>query len=481
MTFRINDCAQTFGRNGVWRYVCGLLAACVCAFSVQAQPNVVFVFADQWRGQATTWENDPNLIGKTPVLDRLATESLCFKYAVSCTPVCTPYRASLLTGQYPLKHGLFINDVPLHTNALTLAKVYAAAGYDTAYIGKWHVDGHGRSAYIPQERRQGFDFWNVLECSHAYTHSRYYAQDNPVPQTWEGYDAFAQTRAAQRYIATRKQGAKPFLLVLSWGPPHNPYQTAPQTYAAQFDPARIVLRPNATDTPAIRKDLAGYYAHIAALDCALGELLKTLAEQGLRDNTIVVFTSDHGDMLGSHGEVRKQRPWDESIRVPLLVRYPAKIPGGRVSELLINTPDLMPTLLGLSEVKVPDTVQGENYAAVLRGERPEPEEGAALIACYAPFGEWTAEKGGRAYRGVRTKQYTYVRTLDGPWLLYDNVKDPYQRENRIADETCRAVREKLDAELMRLLAKTDDDFRPGIDYIRRWGYQVDKTGTAPIK
>lgn len=480
MKFRINDGSQTV-RRAVWNCACSTIIVCASVFSVQARPNVVFVFADQWRAQATTWENDPNLIGKTPALDRLATESLCFKYAVSCTPVCTPYRASLLTGQYPLKHGLFINDVPLMTNAVSLAKVYAAAGYDTAYIGKWHVDGHGRSAYIPKERRQGFDYWNVLECSHDYARSRYYAQDDPAPQTWEGYDAFAQTQAAQRYIAARKQGDKPFVLVLSWGPPHNPYQTAPQAYAAQFDPARIVMRANATDTPAIRKDLAGYYAHIVALDRALGDLLKTLDEQGARDNTIFVFTSDHGDMLGSHGEIRKQRPWDESIRVPLLIRYPAKIKGGRVSELLINTPDLMPTLLGLSEVNVPDTVQGQNYAAVLRGERPEPEEGAALIACYTPFGEWTAEKGGRAYRGVRTKRYTYVRALDGPWLLYDNEKDPYQRENRIDDASYRTVRDTLDGQLQRLLAKTADDFRPGMDYIRQWGYQVDKTGTAPIK
>jgi len=456
------------------------LGMVIIAFTAEAKPNVVFVLADQWRAQATTWENDPNLIGKTPVLDKLASESVNFKYAISCTPVCTPYRGSLLTGQYPLKHGLIINDVPLSSNAVSIAEAYVAGGYDTAYIGKWHVDGQGRSAYIPRERHQGFDYWKVLECTHDYNKSPYYQQDDPTKQVWKGYDAFAQTQDAQAYIAGRKKEDKPFLMILSWGPPHNPYQTAPEAYQL-FDPAKIVLRKNAKDTPAFRKDLAGYYAHIVALDKALGDLLKTLDEKGIREETIVVFTSDHGDMLGSHGEIRKQRPWDEAIRVPLLIRYPAALKGGRVSELLINTPDLMPTLLGLSGVAVPPTVEGENYAPILRGEQPEPADSAALIACYTPFGEWTAAHGGRAYRGVRTTRYTYVRTLEGPWLLYDNKSDPCQMENKVADPSCKAVREKLEAELSLLLKKTQDEFRPGTEYIRKWGYGVDRSGTAPYK
>ncbi len=461
-----------------WGVVFGLLGL---AFIAEAKPNVVFVLADQWRAQATTWESDPNLLGKTPVLDKLASESVNFKYAVSCTPVCTPYRGSFLTGQYPLRHGLIINDVNLSSNAVSIAEAFAAGGYDTAYVGKWHVDGRGRSAYIPRERRQGFDYWKVLECTHEYNRSAYYAHDDPTRQYWLGYDAFAQTKDAQAYISGRKKKEKPFLMVLSWGAPHNPYQAAPQSYNDLFDPAKIVLRKNAKDTPAFRKDLAGYYAHIVALDKALGDLLKTLDDTGLRDTTLFVFTSDHGDMIGSQGEARKQRPWDESIRVPLLIRYPSALKGGRVSELMISTPDLMPTLLGLCGVAVPSTVEGENYSALLRGEQPEPAEGAALIACYTPFGEWTAARGGREYRGVRTKRYTYVRSLEGPWLLYDNATDPYQLENKVDDPKLQTVRDKLEAELTRLLKKTRDDFRPGMEYIQKWGYRVDKTGTAPYK
>ena len=173
--------------------------------------NVVFVFGDQWRAQATGYAGDPNV--KTPNLDALARESTNFTTAVASCPVCSPYRASLLTGQYPLTHGVFLNDVHLADDAVSVGKVFKGAGYDTAYVGKWHVDGRGRSAFIPPESRQGFDFWRALECTHNYNDSAYYA-DGREKLAWEGYDAEAQTRCAQEYIRSRTDD-KPFLLILS--------------------------------------------------------------------------------------------------------------------------------------------------------------------------------------------------------------------------------------------------------------------------
>ena len=129
-------------------------------------PNIVYVFADQWRAQATGYAGDPNLKGLTPNLDRLAAEGVNFTHAVSTCPVCTPYRASMLTGQYPLTNGLFLNDLSLNPDAVSIGKVLKGVGYNTAYVGKWHVDGKGRGSYIPKERRQGFDYWKVLECTH---------------------------------------------------------------------------------------------------------------------------------------------------------------------------------------------------------------------------------------------------------------------------------------------------------------------------
>ncbi len=392
--------------------------------------------------------------------------------------MCSPYRASLLTGQYPLTHGVFLNDVLLRSEAVSLAEVYQRAGYQTAYLGKWHLDGNQRSAFIPRERRQGFDFWKVLGCTHAYNNSFYYGDEN-VRLKWEGYDAIAQTHAAQQYIRAHATSV-PFLLVLSWGPPHDPYGTAPEKYRALVKPEEIRLRPNVSeaDRDKARQTLAGYYAHIAALDDCVGELLRTVQETGIENDTIFVFTSDHGDMLFSHGGQNKQQPWDESIRVPFLLRYPALLgTKGRAIGLPLNTPDIMPTLLGLSGIALPETVEGTDFSDVLTGKSPAPDY-AALIECPSPFGQWVRARGGREYRGVRTRRHTYVRDLKGPWLLFDNERDPYQLDNLCDKPEHAALQTTLHALLAKRLNETHDDFLTGEDYIKKWGYEVNESGTV---
>ncbi len=392
--------------------------------------------------------------------------------------MCSPFRASLITGQYPLTHGVFLNDVLLNDGAVSIAQAYHRAGYDTGYIGKWHLDGNHRSAFIPRHRRQGFQFWKALGCTHAYNSSFYYG-DEDVRRRWDGYDAIAQTREAQRYIRDHARG-KPFALFVSWGPPHAPYHTAPEKYRALFKPEDLTVRPNVprADHEKARKILAGYYAHIAALDDCIGDLLGTLSEQGIAENTIVVFTSDHGDMLCSHGQQKKQKPWDESIRVPFLLRYPAVLAkAGRTIDMPVNTPDIMPTLLALCGIDIPETVEGSDFSDVVKGQSPPPDN-AVLISCPSPFGQWKRQGGGREYRGVRTERYTYVRDLDGPWLLYDNIADPYQLTNLVGRPEYSQLQEQLDGLLSEKLAKTHDDFRSGWDYIVQWGYEVDDSGTV---
>jgi arylsulfatase A-like enzyme len=443
-------------------------------------PNIVFVLADQWRFEAFGYAGNHDV--KTPNLDRLQHEGIHFVNAVSAMPVCSPTRASILTGQRPLTHGVFLNDVPLHPEAVTIGKVLRTAGYDTAYIGKWHVDGHGRSEFIPRERRQGFDYWKALECTHDYNHSAYYA-DGPEQLHWEGYDAIAQTHDAQQYIRNHAQSQTPFILVLAWGPPHDPYFTAPEKYRALYDPERLTLRPNVPETerPNAQKTLAGYYAHCTALDDCLGELRRTLQEAGLAENTLLVFTSDHGDMLGSRGSYKKQRPWDEAIRIPLLLYWPKGF-GTKAQQLEapINSEDLMPTLLGLCGVPIPKSAEGLDFSGYIRGGK-NPGDGAAVILCASPFGEWVRRIGGREYRGIRTTRYTYVRDLNGPWLLYDNQTDPYQTNNLASLPKYSRLQGKLDATLSRKLKERHDDFLPGDVYIRQWGYKVDSNGTVPYK
>jgi len=443
-----------------------------------SKPNIVVVIADQWRAQAFHHTGDPNV--KTPNFDRLAAESAELVHAVSTIPVCSPTRASLLTGQHALTHGVFINDVPLDPAATTIAKVLKAAGYDTGAIGKWHVDGHGRMSFIPAERRQGFDYWKVLECTHNYTDSVFYG-DTSEKLHWSGYDALDQTRDACNFLKAHAPAQKPFLLWLAWGPPHDPYLTAPEKYRAMYDPATLTLRPNvpAEMEAPTRKNTAGYYAHCSALDDAIGELLQTLQETGLADNTILLFTADHGDMLGSQGMMKKQKPYDESIRVPMLIRWPAGL-GSKRRELPapIGTEDVMPTLLGLARVPAPKSVQGLDYSGYLRGGEA-PGDGAALISCPSPFGEWERRRGGKEYRGLRTVRYTYVRDLSGPWLLFDDEADPYQQHNLVNTPEHAALQSELEAKLTHKLRDQGDDFLPGEKYIAKWGYHVDANGTAP--
>lgn len=443
------------------------------------KPNIVFVFGDQWRAQATGYGGDPN--ARTPNLDRLAGESVNFTHAVSGCPVCSPYRASLITGQYWLTHGIFLNDVPLRSEAVSIAEALHDGGYDTAHIGKWHLDGHGRLSYIPRERRQGFDFWKVMECTHDYNASEYY-DDDPAKKRWEGYDAVAQTGEALEYIRSRNSN-RPFALFLSWGPPHNPYETAPKEFLDRIPEEDIILRENvpAECADRARKDLRGYYAHIMVLDDCIGQMLKQLDESGIADNTIFVFTSDHGDMLYSQGEIRKQRPYDESIRVPFLLRYRAKLgKEGRSVDWPINAPDIMPTLLGLCGLDIPKTVEGYDFSRALC-RKGKPHVDGALLACITPFGEWTRKHGGREYRGIRTQRHTYVRDLNGPWLLFDNEADPFQRTNLCNSPESGDIQRRLEKILNRMLKERGDSFDPGESYIKQWGYTVDATGTVPIK
>jgi len=433
------------------------------------QPNIVFVFADQMRAEATGYAGNPDV--RTPNLDALAREGVVFTNAVASCPVCTPYRACLLTGRYPLSTGIFVNDVRLGEGEMTIAKALRAEGYDTAYIGKWHLDGPERSGFTPPgPRRQGFGFWAVGNCTHRYFHSIYY-RDTPEPLFWEGYDAHAQTDLAVEYI--RDHGReRPFCLFLSWGPPHNPYRDVPSEYLALYDPAALRIRANVPKPD--REALAGYYAHITALDEDVGRIVDVLSETGQSEDTLLIFTSDHGDMLGSQGVWRKQWPWDESVLVPLIMRYPALQGDPRGEPTPIGVADLMPTILSLAGVAIPEPVEGSDLSGLLLG-MPGPMPSSAFIMSIAPFAECLEPE----WRGVRTDRYTYVKTLQGPWLLYDNRADPYQLRNLVNDGEHEALREGLEMELQAWLKRTGDEFLPAEAYRQRWGLVVDAQNAVP--
>ena len=437
----------------------------------KAKPNILFILADQWRASAFGYAGDPNV--KTPQIDRLAGQSVRFANAVSVCPVCTPYRAALMTGRFPTSTGMFLNDLYLPDAELCLGEIFQSAGYDTAYVGKWHLDGHGRSAFIPPARRQGFDYWKVAECDHNYNHSHYYAGSSPEKKFWPGYDAFAQTADAQEYLRGHAPAAKPFLLFVAFGSPHFPHATAPAEYKALYPPAKLTLAPNVAPdrVAAARREMEGYYGHCSALDKCVGDLLATLQQTGLAEGTLVVFTSDHGEMMGAHGVApcQKQWPYDEAAHVPFLLRHP-HLPA-RVVTTPINAPDILPTLLGLAGVPVPQTVEGTDLSAVVNGKGGGPDR-AALIMNVSPFIPGLDE-----YRGVRTSRHTYVRNLAGPWMLFDNQADPDQLHNLVADPAQAAVREVLEVQLQAELKKIGDEFRPRKYYLDKWGYTIARHGS----
>lgn len=438
-------------------------------------PNVVFVFADEWRAQGTGYNGDANC--ETPVLDELAGRSIDVTHAVSGCSVCCPYRASLMTGQYPLTHGVYINDVELSPDCHSIARAFGGAGYDTAYIGKWHIYGspdgkYGRrKAVVPREFQLGFDYWKGFECTHDYNDSHYFFNDDPTLQKWEGYDAFAQSRDAAEYIRDKAKEEHPFFMMLSWGPPHFPLHTAPEEYRKRYEERPIELRPNVP--PEFRdkatEDLRGYYAHIAAIDDCLAIVTDAIREAGIEEETILVVTSDHGDMRSCQGVETKLFPWDESIRVPFLLRWPGLHGGqGRKLALPVDAPDIMPTLLGLCDLPIPESVEGRDWSPFFRQEEEATGGEAALLTMPAEFTELN-RNGMKAYRGLRTGRYTYVRRLDGPWLLYDNETDPYQMKNRINDPEFADLQEELEGLLQSRLEEVGDEFLDGWAYLERDG------------
>lgn len=397
------------------------------------RPNILFLFSDQHRGSDLGCYGNQDVL--SPNLDRLAAAGVRFKNCISNAPVCVPARGSMLTGLYPLKHGAITNDLPVRTDLESVADVLNAAGVHTGYIGKWHLGGVPRNQAVPKENRLGFQEWNVNNCDHNYLHSFYYDEQGARHEI-DGYDAETYTSLAIDFI--ERNAESPWGLWLSWGPPHDPYFEVPQKYLDLYADKELTLRANVPnritdrvdagqgwDRAQVEKNLHGYYAHITALDDQFGRLFQTLEKTGQLENTIIVYTSDHGDQFGSQGWTNKQLPFEESIRVPLLMWGPGIRSG--VCDDLIGLTDLPVSLLSLANMEL-SQADGEDLSSLLAGG-----DATGLSACYifdlVPCHQ-SAWRGTDAWRGVRTKTHTYACHADGtPWVLFDNEADPLQQNN----------------------------------------------------
>jgi arylsulfatase A-like enzyme len=452
---------------------CGTQAFAYDATVAAERPNILVIFPDQMRASAMGCDGNADV--KTPHIDRLAAGGVRFKRTYANVPVCCPARATLMTGTYAHVNGMIANDLRLREEQVTLAEILRDAGYRTGFVGKWHLDGGPRDpGFVPPgPRRQGFEFWAAYECHHKHFEPTYF-RDAPEMITVRKFEPEASCDFAVEFLRSQPKD-QPFFLTVQMGPPHDPYG-APEVYMRQYIPERITppqnWRPGSEVPPAGAprrvgaafnrrvppgglEEIAAYYAAITAIDDQVGRLMQTLAELGMEENTIVLFTSDHGDMLGSHGMRRKRKPHDESARVPGILRWPARIPQNRVVETLFSHVDMPPTLLALAGLNVPDNMQGTDLSRVALGETTDGPD-AVLLQIFVPF---HPDQIAKPWRGIVTARYTYARFEQEPWVLFDRQLDPAEMHNLAADPAHAELQRQLDGQLAALMRRHGDDWR----------------------
>ncbi len=442
---------------------------------MNARPNLLWIFGDQHRGQALSIMGDPNV--STPNLDRLATEGIHFRRAIATNPWCAPFRFSLLTGLYPHK-GIDRTPPPAPMdpalpNAATLMK---KAGYHTSYVGKWHLHGRdpngngAKKQIIPREHRGGFDSWLGYENNNSqndcWVHGHRSSGEEQPASRLPGYETDSLTDLFLENLKERKgEAEQPFFAVLSVQPPHTP-NVAPAEDMARHRPGALTLRPNVPPVARVeelaRRELAGYYAQIENLDRNVGRVLDQLREDGMLDNTLILFFSDHGDCMGSHGYREKSSPWEESIRIPMILGGGIPYAGRRFGpvEAQVSAVDILPTSLGLCGIDAPDSLPGFDYSGYLwqKQELPLAEEPDSV---YIQHTQRKRLDDGidRPWRGVVTKDnWKYVCIPNAPLGMYNLNEDPYEMNNLAFNHRFISKRKELHARLQQWIDELDDDF-----------------------
>ncbi len=456
----------------------------------EKKPNLIYIFADQLRYFSLGYAGDPN--AQTPHIDALCKESVDLCQAVSGHPVCAPYRASLFTGKYTTSTGMVINEIRMNTNHHTFADVLNENGYETAYIGKWHMyaaelGNHydAKNSYIPKGRdRLGFNgFFAGYNFRHEYSvGTAYYHLDSPEKIYYDKYEPDAQVDMAIGQLEHLSQTGNPFALFLSIGTPHDPWvaENVPAQYLERFRDRKFTLPPNylpdndphadawarlsGEEREQLTEWMRVYYAMTANLDDNIGRLLDAIRQMGLEDNSIIVFTSDHGELFGAHGRRAKNIFYEEAVRVPFLVKWKGHLEAGGSRDFVFNTVDIMPSFLSLMGLPVPEKVEGSDRCACILG-KADTDEGA-LMMCTGPtavFGD------GNEWRAYRTKRYTYaVFKSDGQELLFDNQNDPYQMHNLINDPAYAQTAASLKERMYAKMGEIGDTFEHNSYYEKNW-------------
>jgi arylsulfatase A-like enzyme len=444
------------------------------------RPNLIFVFTDEH--PAKGWSRGIKEL-KTPNLDRFAKQGVTVTNCVSNNPICVPYRATLFTGQHGHQTGFVNNhgDFPLAGDLPSWSKTLKSAGYTMGYVGKWHLypgcedpiwkddkrDGEVKTpaAITPAPLRHGFDDLWIQTSNHNRPRNTYvWDKDGKYKQI----NAYAPEFLTDRFIEFMEENSQkdaPFCGVLSVLPPHPSYPGAKEHWVDYYQSIETPYWGNVPEEYRDERrmhDLKHFYAQISSVDEEFGRILDKIDELGIADNTIVIFTSDHGDLHYAHGVKWKRYPYEESILVPFIIRYPGKIPADKEDDLLLGSIDLAPTLLGLTGhgSMIDRAMQGMDLSKRLctgRGKEPQsqfilfnlPEETHYIIAKQPSLMD---------YRGVRTKRWTFTLQKDPdtgrvhPWHLFDNPADPLQMNNLCDDPAYADIREELTEEIRKHLA-----------------------------
>lgn len=430
-----------------------------------SQPNILFYFSDQQRWDTCGCYGQP--LEVTPNLDRMAAEGVKFEYAFTCQPVCGPARAVLQSGRYATEMGCFRNDIALPTDETTIAHRFSEAGYEVGYIGKWHLASTGpeqnyRKRAVPPERRGGYkDYWlasDVLEfTSHGYDGYMFDGDMNRVD--FEGYRVDCVTDFVLDYLRTR-DGQRPFFLFVSYIEPHhqndhNRYE-GPIGSKERFNDYEIPGDLVGTEGD-WRENYPDYLGCCASLDHNLGRVREQLADLGVADNTVILYTSDHGSHFRTRNAEYKRSCHDGCLRIPLVACGPG-FSGGRVVEDLVSLIDVPPTLLAAGGIETPGTMRGRPLQGLADGGgRDWPQE---------VFAQISESQVGRCVRTAKWKYSVTAPDRKG-WqdpcsdtyveeFLYDLEADPHERNNLVADPAVADARAELAQMLERRMAEAGE-------------------------
>lgn len=468
----------------------------LCSFSKHQikkddkRPNLLIVLVDQWRGQALGFLKQEPVF--TPNLDSFAARSRVLNQTVCNYPLCSPSRAMLMTGKYPMHNKVYSNvnsktaayGVELSAEAVCWSDLLKEAGYSNGYIGKWHLDSPVQpfvstsnnkratawNEWTSPDRRHGFDYWYGYGTYDRHMKPMYWnakaSRDefHFVDQWGPEHETDKAIEFLNNYGNTSREQDGPFSLVVSMNPPHSIYSEVPKKYYDLYKDIPLDSLVKDPDIPAkgtemgdtYRKDIRSYYACMTGVDDQFGRLMNGLRSKGLEKNTIVIFMADHGNCLGKHNEISKNTFYEESVRIPFIISWAGHIRPGIDNQLLFSVADIYPTILDLLDVKGwKKYAEGLSYKNSFLTGRQEP-----VINHQFLIGNVNAADPSTGFRGVRTSQYKLVYERKGKntiGYLFDLKNDPFELENlylRSSD-----VVTKLKKNLKEWLKEANDPFK----------------------